>query len=136
MQTLPLSEVKARLSEIADEVHQTHERVYVNRNGRDFVVLLSKADLDSLEATLELLTDQAAQQRLAEDVRANLPKGASKLLDILRLEGRPMSTGQIAEVAGIARPTASRRLQTLRAIGIVVWDGQGPQDPRASWSLH
>jgi PHD/YefM family antitoxin component YafN of YafNO toxin-antitoxin module len=38
----------------------------VNRNGRDFVVLLSKADLDSLEAMLELLTGQAAQQRLAE----------------------------------------------------------------------
>lgn len=66
MQTLPLSEVKARLSEIADEVDQTHERVYVTRNGRDFVVLLSKGDLDSLEATLELLTDQAAQERLAE----------------------------------------------------------------------
>lgn len=70
MQTLPLSEVKARLSEIADEVDQTHERVYVTRNGRDFVVLLSKADLDSLEATLELLTDQAALHRLAEAERA------------------------------------------------------------------
>jgi prevent-host-death family protein len=70
MSTLPLSEVKARLSEIADEVDQTHERVYVTRNGRDFVVLMSKADLDSLEATLELLTDQAAQQRLAEAERA------------------------------------------------------------------
>jgi prevent-host-death family protein len=54
----------------ADEVDQTHERVYVTRNGRDFVVLLSKADLDSLEATLELLTDQAAQQRLADAERA------------------------------------------------------------------
>jgi prevent-host-death family protein len=42
MQTLPLSEVKARLSEIADEADQTHERVYVTRNGRDFVVLMSK----------------------------------------------------------------------------------------------
>ncbi len=70
MSTLPLSEVKARLSEIADEVDQTHERVYVTRNGRDFVVLMSKADLDSLEANLELLTDQAAQQRLAEAERA------------------------------------------------------------------
>lgn len=49
MQTLPLSEVKARLSEIADEVDQTHERVYVTRNGRDFVVLMSKEDLDSLD---------------------------------------------------------------------------------------
>lgn len=70
MRTLPLSEVKARLSEIADEVEQTHERINVTRNGRDFVVLLSRADLDSLEATLELLTDRAAQARLTEAERA------------------------------------------------------------------
>lgn len=47
-----------------------------------------------------------------------------------------MSTGQIAELAGIARPTASRHLQTLRKLELVAWDGQGPKDPRASWSLR
>lgn len=66
MSTLPLSEVKARLSEIADEVDRTHERVHVTRNGREYVVLLSAEDLDSLEATLELLRDPAAMQRVAE----------------------------------------------------------------------
>ncbi len=35
MTTLPLSEVKARLSEIADEVDRTHGRVHVTRNGRE-----------------------------------------------------------------------------------------------------
>lgn len=65
--TFPSAAVR---NDFADEVDQTHERVYVTRNGRDFVVLLSKADLDSLEATLELLTDQAAQQRLADAERA------------------------------------------------------------------
>ena len=69
MQRLPLSEVKARLSDIADEVDQTHERVYVTRDGRDFVVLVSKADLDSLEATLELLSDPEAMARLAQAQR-------------------------------------------------------------------
>jgi len=66
MTTLPLSEVKARLSEIADRVERTHERVHVTRNGRDYVVLLSAADLDSLEATLELLADQAAMSRVRD----------------------------------------------------------------------
>ena len=66
MSTLPLSEVKARLSEIADEVDRTHERVHVTRNGREFVVLLSAEDLDSLEATIELLSDPAAMQRVRE----------------------------------------------------------------------
>lgn len=65
MSTMPLSEVKARLSEIADEVDRTHERVHVTRNGRDYVVLMSAEDLASLEATLELLQDAAA----VEDIR-------------------------------------------------------------------
>jgi prevent-host-death family protein len=65
MTTLPLSEVKARLSEIAEEVAATHERVQITKNGRDYVVLLAAEDLESIEATLELLSDPAAQSRIA-----------------------------------------------------------------------
>jgi antitoxin YefM len=64
MSTLPLSEVKARLSEIADEVDRTHQRVHVTRNGREYVVLLAAEDLDSMEATIELLADEAAMKRV------------------------------------------------------------------------
>ena len=64
MTTIPLSEVKARLSEIADRVERTHERVHVTRNGREYVVLVSAADLDSLEATIELLADNAGMARV------------------------------------------------------------------------
>ena len=63
---LPLSDVKARLSEIAEEVDRTHERVHITRNGREYVVLIAAEDLESIEATLELLTDPAAQQRIAQ----------------------------------------------------------------------
>jgi prevent-host-death family protein len=66
MSTIPLSEVKARLSEIAEEVDRTHERVHVTRNGRDYVVLLSSTDLESLEATIELLQDETAMARVRE----------------------------------------------------------------------
>ncbi|MGH3984029.1 MAG: type II toxin-antitoxin system Phd/YefM family antitoxin [Pseudonocardiaceae bacterium] len=65
MSTIPLSEAKARLSEIADEVGRTHERVHITRNGRDYVVLLAAEDLESIEATLELLADTQAQQHIA-----------------------------------------------------------------------
>jgi prevent-host-death family protein len=64
MSTVPLSEAKARLSEIADEVGRTHERVHITRNGRAYVVLLAAEDLESIEATLELLADPAAQERV------------------------------------------------------------------------
>ncbi len=65
MTRLPLSEVKARLSEIAEGVASTHERVQITRNGRDYVVLLAAEDLESIEATLQLLGDPDAQSRIA-----------------------------------------------------------------------
>ncbi len=64
MRTLPLSEAKARLSELAEEVDRTHERVLVTKNGRDYVVVMSVDDLESIEATLELLADPEAQERV------------------------------------------------------------------------
>ncbi|MBO0868195.1 MAG: type II toxin-antitoxin system Phd/YefM family antitoxin, partial [Micromonosporaceae bacterium] len=64
MITLPLSDVKARFSELADEVERTHERLTVTRNGREAVVIMAVEDLDSIEATLELLRDPAAQRRI------------------------------------------------------------------------
>lgn len=69
MTTLPLSEVKARLSEIAEEVAATHERVQITKNGRDYVVLVAAEDLESIEATLELLGDPDAQARIASAER-------------------------------------------------------------------
>jgi len=69
MSTVPLSEAKARLSEIADEVGRTHERVHITRNGREYVVLLAAEDLEAIEATLELLSDPAAQERVRRSQR-------------------------------------------------------------------
>jgi antitoxin YefM len=69
MTIMPLSEAKARLSELADEVYRTHERVNVTRNGREYVVIMAAEDLESLEATIELLSDPAAQARIAEAER-------------------------------------------------------------------
>lgn len=88
MTTLPLSEVKARLSEIAEEVDRTHERVHITRNGREYVVLLSAADLQSLEATLELLADEAAVARVREAeaaVAAGDTTSADDMAELMKL---------------------------------------------------
>lgn len=74
MTTLPLSEAKARLSQIADEVHRTHERVTITKNGRSYLVLMSAEDLESIEATLELLADAEAVRRV-EQAREDLDAG-------------------------------------------------------------
>lgn len=86
MTIIPLSEVKARLSEIADEVDRTHERVHVTRNGHEYVVLVAAEDLHSLEATIELLSDEAAVTRLRQaesDVAAGLGTDADTMVSLM-----------------------------------------------------
>jgi antitoxin YefM len=56
-ETLPFSEVKAHLSEVADRVEREHDRIVVTRNGRPSFVLLSPDDLAALEESLEILQD-------------------------------------------------------------------------------
>ncbi|MBA3373611.1 MAG: type II toxin-antitoxin system Phd/YefM family antitoxin [Euzebyaceae bacterium] len=58
MTTLPVSEAKARLNELARLAHAQHERFTLTRNGRAEAVLLSVDDLEGLELTLEILADQ------------------------------------------------------------------------------
>ena len=72
MTTMPLSEAKARLSQIADEVHRTHERVTITKNGRSYLVLMAAEDLESIEATLELLADPLAAEHLATRALAHV----------------------------------------------------------------
>lgn len=66
--TLPLAEIKKRLSEIVDGVEQRHDRVLLTRNGRPAAVIMSPDDLEALEETLEILSDPKAMReiRLAE----------------------------------------------------------------------
>lgn len=66
MTTLPLSEAEARLSQIVGEVHRAHERVTITENGRSYLVLMSAEDLESIEATLELLGDAEAVRRVEQ----------------------------------------------------------------------
>lgn len=66
MSTLPLAEVKARLSAVLDEINRTHERVVVTRNGRPEAVILSIDDLTAIEDTLDILSNPGLPGRLDE----------------------------------------------------------------------
>ena len=76
MQTLPVSTVKARLNELARTVATEHERISLTRNGVADTILISAADLDALEATIELLSDPSVMADLAE-AKAERERGLS-----------------------------------------------------------
>lgn len=73
-ETLPLAEIKARLSEIVDLIEEQHERITLTRNGRPAAVLVSPEDLEALEDTLDLLSDRDALREI-ERARADIAKG-------------------------------------------------------------
>ncbi|MGH3755601.1 MAG: type II toxin-antitoxin system Phd/YefM family antitoxin [Pseudonocardiaceae bacterium] len=82
MTTLPLAEVKNRLSEVVNELVATHDRVVVTRNGRPAAVILSPDDLESLEETLAVLADQDLVRQLL-DSRADIAAGRVYSMDKL-----------------------------------------------------
>lgn len=84
--TLPLSEVKTRLSELGRRVHEQHERVRVTRNGQAQFMLVSVSDLEGLEITVDVLADEEAVARIRESLStlANGDPGAS--VDDLRAD--------------------------------------------------
>jgi antitoxin YefM len=81
--TLPLAEIKKRLSEVVDGVEERHDRVILTRNGRPAAVILSPDDLESLEETLEILSNPKAMRELRA-AEAEADKGKYATADELR----------------------------------------------------
>ena len=73
-ETLPLAEIKAHLSEIVDRVEHEHDRVVLTRNGRAAAVIMSAADLEALEDTLDLLSDPKALREIRK-AKEEIAKG-------------------------------------------------------------
>ena len=62
----PLADVKNRFSEVVEQVEAEHARVVVTKHGRPAAVVLSVADLESLEETLAVM----GSPDLVDDIRA------------------------------------------------------------------
>lgn len=74
-QTLPLAEIKKRLSEMVDRVENHQDRVVLTRRGRPAAVLISPDDLASMEETLDILSTPNALGEIREaqaDIDAGL----------------------------------------------------------------
>ncbi len=90
--TLSLAEVKAHLSELVGRVERQHDRVTVTVHGRPSAVLLAPDDLDALEETIAILSnDEAVRQLAASDAELARGKGESEqnLAEAMRRRSKP-----------------------------------------------
>ncbi|HWF32136.1 MAG TPA: type II toxin-antitoxin system Phd/YefM family antitoxin [Solirubrobacteraceae bacterium] len=85
-ETLPLSSVKAHLSELVDRVEDQHDRVVLTRNGRPAAVLISHDDLESLEETLSILSDPPLMAQIHESEQSLAGEEQATTLAELRTE--------------------------------------------------
>jgi prevent-host-death family protein len=83
--TLSLAAVKDRFSEIVDRVNKQHDRVIVTRNGVPVVVVVSVEEFESLEETLEILSDRdtvaalhESEQQIAEGLDEVITEGNAR----------------------------------------------------------
>jgi antitoxin YefM len=66
---LSLADVKNRLSEVIETLEREHGRVVVTKHGRPAAVMLSIDDLESLEETLEILSNPDLLEAVREGQR-------------------------------------------------------------------
>jgi prevent-host-death family protein len=72
---MPLAEVRNKLSEVVDNVEREHDRVVITRHGRPAAVVLSVDDLESLEETLEVLSNSVEITAIEHRSDAYRPRG-------------------------------------------------------------
>lgn len=71
--TVPFTVARATLSDLLDEVHASRDHVVISRNGRPVALLMSLDEYESLQETIEVLSDEELMEQLREseeDVKA------------------------------------------------------------------
>jgi prevent-host-death family protein len=80
--TLSLSEAKAKLSGLVEDVQQRDEEVVITRNGRPAAVLVSPDEYDSWKETQAVRSDKA----LMAEIRAGLRQLKARKARLYTLE--------------------------------------------------
>lgn len=79
LENMALAEVKNRLSEVVERLEREHGRVVITKHGRPAVVVLAVEDLESLEETLDVLSNDV----LVGDIRRALAERESAAAPVL-----------------------------------------------------
>ena len=69
MKTLPLSEVKMKLSELIKRVASSDEEIMITKNGKPAAVIVSNDEFESLRETTEILSDEEFMKEIKKGIR-------------------------------------------------------------------
>ena len=76
---MSLADVRNRLSEVVERLEHEHGRVVITKHGRPAAVVLSVEDLESLEETLAVLSDEPLMREIRQGL-AELADGSAATL--------------------------------------------------------
>lgn len=71
METIPITEAKARIAELADRAQREHADYTFTKNGRPAVVMMSVDQYESLMETLSILDDPETRADLTESAESD-----------------------------------------------------------------
>ncbi len=74
-----IADAKDHLSEVVDRLEREHGRVVITKHGRPAVVMLSLEDLESLEETLDILSNPGLVAEIHE-AQAEVAAGRTRRL--------------------------------------------------------
>jgi antitoxin YefM len=84
-ETISLTELRPRLSELVERAHERYDRFVITRHGRAEAVLLASDEFEGLLETIEVLSDERQVERLIE-AEEELAAGGGFALDEIRAE--------------------------------------------------
>jgi len=64
--TLPVTEVRKKLTNLVDEVNGKFEQIVITKNGRPRALLMSVDEFDSWQETLEILSDKNLMREIKQ----------------------------------------------------------------------
>src|SRR2546428_268742 len=102
MKTLPLAEVKAKLSGLMEGGARRDERVTITKRGRPTAVLMSHDEAMSLDATLEIMSDPGFYAEILRNRRA-LDRGKGRAYELSDLFGEEVPAGRAKPTRRAAR---------------------------------
>jgi antitoxin YefM len=70
MKTMPLSEVKTKLSELVDAVEHRDEVVTITRNGKPVAIIVSKDEYEGWQETVEIMKDEKFMRDIRRGIRS------------------------------------------------------------------